>query len=214
MQTQALDIRGSRAIPANPAKRILSLSAAGLLHAVIFYGLFQAFIVPQISKPPKIFDVVPVNPEPPPTPTINVEKPVLIDPQVITATEPDVKVQADTNQGVAPVLTDKPVKTAMISPKIAATDALSITATHTIPPYPAMAIRLGQQGTVTLRIAVAEDGSVRDATVEQSSGSDTLDAAAIDWVKAKWRYKAATRDGEAVTSTVLAAVRFDLKKAR
>jgi protein TonB len=77
-----------------------------------------------------------------------------------------------------------------------------------------MARRLGQEGTVQVRIALDATGAVRAVTVLRSSGSGSLDASAVAWVQAHWRYHPATEGGRAVGSSVLANVVFDLKRAR
>jgi protein TonB len=77
-----------------------------------------------------------------------------------------------------------------------------------------MALRLGKEGTTTLRISVSASGTITDATVIGSSGSDDLDQAAIQWVKEHWQYKPAIRNGQPAAGTVQAAVRFTLKNAR
>jgi protein TonB len=50
--------------------------------------------------------------------------------------------------------------------------------------YPSVARRLGQQGNVRVRFRVSADGAVSGASVVESSGSDSLDRAAIDAVNA------------------------------
>lgn len=65
------------------------------------------------------------------------------------------------------------------------------------PPYPLDAAQLGIQGTVTLMIHVSETGVARGADVVSSSGSASLDQAAIDAVR-KWRFHPAIREGSAV----------------
>jgi protein TonB len=55
---------------------------------------------------------------------------------------------------------------------------------------------------------------VTNAQIEQSSGSNDLDSAAVQWVVAHWRYKPATQNGQPVVSTTEAAVVFNLKNAR
>ena len=91
--------------------------------------------------------------------------------------------------------------------------ALSIASTHSIPPYPPLAIRMEEQGTVTLRLEISAEGRVTNATVENSSGSARLDQAAVSWVIGNWRYQPATRDGVAVPTTAEAMVKFDLRNA-
>jgi protein TonB len=100
------------------------------------------------------------------------------------------------------------------APVIAPTPPKSIAHTHTTPPYPPLAIRLGEQGTVRLRIALDSSGIVRSVDIVKSSGSTSLDRAAVDWVSAHWRYAPATHDGKPIASSVLADVRFDLRNAR
>jgi protein TonB len=56
------------------------------------------------------------------------------------------------------------------------------------PKYPAVALEQRQQGTVTLIIAVKPDGSVESVEVKNSSGYSTLDRAAIQHVKTKYKF--------------------------
>ncbi|MFO0233172.1 MAG: energy transducer TonB [Burkholderiales bacterium] len=65
------------------------------------------------------------------------------------------------------------------------------------PPYPAAARRLGEQGEVRLDVHVGADGAVLDVQLRVSSGSPTLDRAAIDTVR-RWRFRPATVDGQPV----------------
>jgi protein TonB len=91
---------------------------------------------------------------------------------------------------------------------------IAIGETHTIPPYPMIAIRLGHEGTVRLAISLDEDGNVVAAQVERSSGYQELDAAAVMWVRSHWRYQPAMRDGQRVPATVPAMVTFRLDQIR
>jgi protein TonB len=83
-----------------------------------------------------------------------------------------------------------------------------------LPLYPDYARRREQQGTVTLRVFVDEDGSVRDIEIAQSSGHDTLDEAALRTVRDRWRFRPARRAGATVASWVLVPVRFVLTDPR
>jgi protein TonB len=78
------------------------------------------------------------------------------------------------------------------------------------PSYPAASRRAGEQGTVTLRVRVAVDGSASRVTVEKSSGSPHLDAAALEAVKA-WRFTPARRGADAVESWMLVPIVFRLE---
>jgi protein TonB len=92
--------------------------------------------------------------------------------------------------------------------------AMAIPGTHTIPDYPALDRRLNHEGTVSLLIFIDANGAITGASVTQSSGYDGLDAAAIAWVKAHWRYKPAMRGGAAIPSTARASVVFHLTTGR
>jgi protein TonB len=81
------------------------------------------------------------------------------------------------------------------------------------PAYPAAARRHEQQGTVTVKVLVGADGSVERAEVADSSGFDTLDNAALETVRSRWRFVPARRDGLAVESWVLVPIRFALLEA-
>jgi protein TonB len=92
--------------------------------------------------------------------------------------------------------------------------AVGIVSTHTVPPYPPIARRIGAEGKVTLRLTVSTGGRVTQADVESSSGHDELDQTAQQWIMAHWAYKPAQENGVPVVSHVLATVTFNLAAAR
>ena len=63
------------------------------------------------------------------------------------------------------------------------------------PVYPSVARRREQQGTVTVRVLVGADGAVERAEVAESSGFDSLDDAALETVRSRWRFVPARHDG-------------------
>jgi protein TonB len=65
----------------------------------------------------------------------------------------------------------------------------------TQPPYPAAAIRGGEEGNLALEVLVGSDGRVRDARVARSSGFPLLDQAAVDEARRHWKLRPGTRDG-------------------
>ena len=81
------------------------------------------------------------------------------------------------------------------------------------PVYPSVARRREQQGTVTVRVLVGADGAVERAEVAESSGFDSLDDAALETVRSRWRFVPARHDGLAVESWVLVPIRFALLEA-
>jgi protein TonB len=54
------------------------------------------------------------------------------------------------------------------------------------PPYPQMALQLGQQGSVVLLMTVDAAGVVSSVEVKQTSGSSILDHYSVDFVKRHW----------------------------
>ena len=94
------------------------------------------------------------------------------------------------------------------------TAAASIAGTHTTPPYPGIARKMGEQGTVKLRLTISPQGVVTAADVVQSSGFPDLDQTAVSWVMSHWKYKPAVQAGVAVTSTDPGRGRFQPEKRR
>lgn len=63
-----------------------------------------------------------------------------------------------------------------------------------IPAYPSASRRIGEHGTVVLKLHVLEDGSVADARIHKSSGYPALDYAAMD-ESFRWQLQPGTIDG-------------------
>jgi len=78
------------------------------------------------------------------------------------------------------------------------------------PDYPRQARQRGWAGTVVLRVAVREDGSVASVSVLESSGRSLLDRAAISAVR-EWTFTPATRHGRAVEGMIDVPVVFRLE---
>jgi TonB family protein len=77
------------------------------------------------------------------------------------------------------------------------------------PAYPAEARRRKYEGTVWLLVDVMDDGSVGGISVDQTSGYDVLDRAALDAVK-RWQFTPAQEDGHPVRSQGRIPIRFVL----
>ncbi|MBL6854693.1 MAG: TonB family protein [Alphaproteobacteria bacterium] len=86
--------------------------------------------------------------------------------------------------------------------------AEAIGETHTAPTLSADLTDIARKSTLRLRLRVAEDGSIKDASVDASTGSAQLDRIALAWVRAHWRYRPALRDGTPIAVTTTALVRF------
>ncbi|GBG58104.1 hypothetical protein SPFL3102_01824 [Sporomusaceae bacterium FL31] len=80
------------------------------------------------------------------------------------------------------------------------------------PSYPSNARNAGQEGTVVLRIQVMENGRPGDIDVDNSSGYDVLDSAAIAAVK-KWRFIPAKdlESGKVIACVTRLPIIFQLK---
>jgi protein TonB len=79
------------------------------------------------------------------------------------------------------------------------------------PMYPPTSRRLGEHGTVILRLHVLEDGSIADVRIDKSSGYPDLDYAAF-YESFRWRIEPGTVDGEPSRMWGQFAVTFKLTK--
>ncbi|MDE2184299.1 MAG: energy transducer TonB [Alphaproteobacteria bacterium] len=192
--------------PGRTKRRVTALILAGTLQAGVIYALVTGLTVKDINDYidhsiiatfPKTKVLPPVAP---PTPTHWVQpSDHAIEPPKFTIDDgqPHDTITLPPQHGTGPGPADS-------GPQ-------GLAATHTIPPYPPLAIRLGEQGSVQLKLLVSPDGAVTDAIIVQSSGYQDLDQAARRWVVGRWRYRPAVRGGTPVASAVYAVVRFDLR---
>ncbi len=79
------------------------------------------------------------------------------------------------------------------------------------PDYPPLALRRQQQGSVTLRILVLENGHADSVTVIKSSQSELLDNAAIKTVS-QWRFIPAKRGNQAIKGYAIQTITFTLPR--
>src|SRR5690242_10643568 len=187
------------------SSNITSFVLVGAAHAVLIYGLLVVLdIVPAPGPIPHTDVRVLDNSKPAPTPPP--PEPKWAKPTTPTPREPFIPIDKGTPGN--PTIPNGSGLAPPVPPVITAASGLS--ATHTIPGYPPLDRRLGHEGTVRLTLSIDGSGAVSGATVERSSGYEGLDAAAVAWVKAHWRYKAATRDGIPISTTVEADVTFRL----
>lgn len=78
------------------------------------------------------------------------------------------------------------------------------------PVYPELARKRGQEGTVRVRCQVDAGGLVVAVSLAQGSGHKLLDEAALK-TAAKWRFKPALKNGQAVAGSVIVPVEFRLR---
>ncbi|AOY01745.1 energy transducer TonB [Jeongeupia sp. USM3] len=78
------------------------------------------------------------------------------------------------------------------------------------PPYPPQSRALGEEGVVTLRVKVGENGLPISVEVAKSSGFPRLDAVARNTIKNRWKFVPAKKGNDAVVGTVLVPIEFKL----
>jgi TonB family protein len=107
------------------------------------------------------------------------------------------------------VAADAPAQDA---PGVSAETLLKATPIKRVPPsYPQTALANGEEGWVKLSFVISPKGEVEDTMIEDSSGSESLERAAMQSVEA-WRYSPATRNGVPVEqSMVETVIRFELE---
>ena len=79
------------------------------------------------------------------------------------------------------------------------------------PAYPALAKRMGLEGTVRLKVLISREGSALKIEIAQSSGHEILDKAATEAVR-NWRFTPAHQGDSPVDEWVQVPVVFRLKK--
>jgi protein TonB len=86
--------------------------------------------------------------------------------------------------------------------------AMPLPAYRVTPEYPVAALRVGERGTVVLRVNVGIDGMPGEIDFARRSGSRELDNAARDAVT-KWRFEPARSNGKPVASVVEIPIDFE-----
>jgi len=78
-----------------------------------------------------------------------------------------------------------------------------------LPDYPHEMRKEKLEGTVVLGIAIDEKGAVTEAAVVKSTDA-RFEAAAVQIVRSKWRFKPAKKDGAPIACRVNVPIRFSL----
>jgi protein TonB len=197
--------------PGNAGSKVTGLVIVIAIHVLAIAGLVvalnQGAIMNQLKEIKATVDseTIPDKaPPPPPPPLENVPPPTAIVPEFSVAT-------AAPPPSVTTAAPKPPAPPAPSGPS--ATKLEPIRSTFTLPPYPEVAKRLGEQGTTTLKINIGKDGRISACEVQTSSGSERLDQAAVEWVKARYRYRPPTENGQPVEATTLLRVVWNLKNA-
>lgn len=152
---------------------------------------------PRVAPPPPVVPPVATPTPPPPMP-----EPVVAAPEAITMPVPP-----------APVVQRQPDPAPVTEvPEIMITQQMLTAAyrSNPKPAYPGASRRLGEQGTVLLRVFVTALGDATRVELKTSSGFPRLDQAAHDAVQ-RWKFEPARRGEQAVDAWVLVPIKFSLK---
>lgn len=124
----------------------------------------------------------------------------------VAAPEPTIAPVQLVVENVAPV--PKPTRPATPAP-IVPPDFSASQLRNPGPEFPYLSRKAREEGVVVLRVLVSADGRAARLEVEESSGFERLDAAALKTVK-KWRFIPASQEGKPREAWVLVPITFSL----
>lgn len=205
-------------------ERLASLFLVLLFHTAVLWGLWQHRLLPAPQDALTLFVnfIAPPAPEkkeapkpPPPAKPKPIEKP---QPRQIVAEMPTV---APTDYVAPPspppqsapvpvTVLEAPPMLMPVGPVALSSELAVACPVRTPPTYPAISRRLGEEGTVVLRVELDEQGNISMARVSTSSGLARLDAAALAAIKT-WHCTPALRNGQPVRAFALQPFKFVLQ---
>lgn len=168
-----------------------------------------------VPKPePKPEPKPPVVQQPAPAPEPVTPQPVAPQPVVQQPVSPPVAEQAVAEQAPTPAppapVAEKAVPAPEPAPVVQPPSFGAAYLNNPPPRYPPLSRRLGEEGRVLLRVLVAKNGSADTVEVEKGSGSDRLDAAALEAVR-KWKFVPAKQNNQPISAYVLVPMKFSLR---
>jgi protein TonB len=154
---------------------------------------------------------------PPPPPELETPPPYVPPPEIAI----DIPVDTGPSTAISNVTSERPVAApppgAAPAPKPVERDVVRTPpstqgrgARITQPEYPPGSRRAGEEGTVTLKVFVTENGRAAQIQIAKSSGFPKLDEAAIKEVERNWRFVPGKEDGKPVAMWHTFAVTFRL----
>lgn len=185
------------------------------LHVLIIYGLVVSMGIVEVSKFAAPIQAVFID-EPMSQPEEEIEpvKPEIEEVAPVDTPVPQLEIaeiEAPLTE-VAPVPSENAIAAAPMTGAAGAAQQLKTT-NRVEPVYPATSRRMGEEGTVRLRVLVDESGRPQEVNILNSSGFERLDRAAIDAVK-RWRFEAATDGRNAVRAWTQVAITFKLENVQ
>ncbi len=120
--------------------------------------------------------------------------------------------QAQAPQELTVTLDASPVAGPVEATPAEASSPVRIADSYVAPVYPDLALRMGVQASVRLRVQVKSDGSVGEVGVLEATRKGMgFEQAAIDAVK-RWRYQPAARGGQPEEAVIEVRLTFGLKR--
>jgi len=196
-------IRATHTNGITPTRAVLLVASTAL---VIFFGwaLSSGLASGLVEKLPEVIQIdvlkekIEKKEPPPPPPEQKAPPPPFVPP-------PDIVIQTDAPppQNTITVQSKQPTPPAISTPA-------SVGKPHVcLQDYPAISVRLGEQGTTKIGFTITVDGHVENVHVVGSSGSERLDNAAVSCA-GSWRYKAAVKENQPVAVPWQAEVKWVL----
>jgi protein TonB len=189
------------------------------IHLAVFYFIARGLgVMPQLG-PVETEPVTPIDTPPPiehvPTPPVIFEHATPYVPEPVAPpldTPPDPPITADV----------RPIEQIPIGPTTgsAVTEVPGTSVMQdsryplTQPAYPPASKRDGEQGAADVEVYVLPNGRVGDVRIARTTGFERLDRAALQEARQSWRFKPATRAGEAVAQWYKVRVVFKLTDQR
>lgn len=189
---------------------LLLLSLSGDAPALRMPTLAQPSVIAVDWVRPRPLEPVPAQVPAPPRPVLRPQAAAPVRPALPTLAPverpaPDV-VQLET--GTQPASSSQSMEIGLPGPAAGDSDA-QLAYGHAPPPkYPTAALQRGLEGTVTLAVLVAANGSVEQVRLQRSSGHRQLDQEALRHVREHWRFQPAIRGGRAVSAWATVPVQF------
>lgn len=203
-------LRRESAAQAAP-RRLFGFAIVAALHVLVIWAVAVSLANGLLQKLPEDL-VAKVEETPPPAQKLPPPPPPeMVKPPPPFVPPPDISIQNE-----APVTNTITTQSVVATPPpvqkpAGITAPASIGRPHTCGQryYPAIALRLNQEGTTVLAFKITADGSVTDISVAESSGHDSLDQAAITCAQ-NWQYKPAMQNGANIEVPWKASVKWSL----
>lgn len=161
-----------------------------------------------VKQPPSRAKPVPPKPIPDETPQAPVDAPSSVQPESAPAMTSMPAVASQTQDSGARTNDSLAEPARQPVSEAARFDAAYLN--NPAPAYPALARRLGEEGTVRLRVWVTRDGRAGKVELARSTGSPRLDRTALETVS-RWRFEPARENGTAIEQWVIVPIKFKLE---